>query len=76
MRWAWFILAVVVLVLVVVGGLYAAEPKYVGKYRCVEWETVGTPSGPWGSGTQTNCVRSERRDRANAWERISGAISG
>jgi hypothetical protein len=67
----WFVLAVAVVVLIVVGTLYATGPNYVGPWVCVG--TVTRPSdGPWANPT-TECVEARRRDRANAWERISGS---
>lgn len=75
MRRAWFALAVAVLALVVVGGLYAAGPEYVGPYVCTNYRTVPGQGGPWGGSTQ-DCVEKRRKNRANAWERISGAVTG
>jgi hypothetical protein len=72
---AWFTLAVVVIVLVVLGGLYVTGPKYVGPYVCMDYRTVPGGGGPFGGDTQ-DCVEYRRRDRANAWERISGALTG
>jgi hypothetical protein len=79
MRWAWFALAVAVVLLVVAAGLYAAGPKSrVEVYHPKERECAA-----YSFLTPGECIawrdiypRRERTRRTNAWARITGAITG
>jgi len=66
MRWAWFVLAVVVVALGVAAGLYAAGPERQCRHTHTGQKYPGAPiedfCDDWGN--------------SNVWERISGAVSG
>ena len=73
----WFALAVVVLALVVVGGLYAAGPEQ--KAACPSgFKRHANPAYFRACVNRRNStdVVEIRSRRTNAWERISGAVTG